>query len=89
MADSFLDLPGLGAASSFLVDDNGTLTSVTSTLGNGNASTCWMVLTNDGRHAFVTEPLSHALSSYRVHHDGNLTLLNANAATLATGDPRD
>ena len=48
-----------------------------------------MEISNDRCYAFATEPVSHSMSSYRVHHDGSLTLLNANAASLGNVDPRD
>ncbi|MGI9071842.1 MAG: lactonase family protein [Bryobacteraceae bacterium] len=89
VADSFLDKPPLAAASSFILSDDGTLTAKTVALGNGNASTCWVVISNDGRFAFVTQPVSQSISSYAIEADGNLSLLNPSAAEVPGGDPRD
>lgn len=89
VADAFLDLSGLAATSSFLLSDLGVLTDKTITLGNGNAAACWTVITNDGRFAFITEPVSRSISSYAIQPDGSLILVNANAALLPGGDPRD
>lgn len=89
VADSFLDLPGLGATSSFLLADNGALTTKTVALGNGNASSCWAVITNDGRFVFITQPVSQSITSYAIQPDGSITLLNPQAAAVRGGDPRD
>ncbi|MGI8960925.1 MAG: lactonase family protein [Bryobacteraceae bacterium] len=89
VADSFLDLPPLAAASSFILSDDGILTAKTVALGNGNASTCWVVISNDGRFAFVTQPVSQSITSYTIEPDGSLSLLNPNAAQVTGGDPRD
>ena len=89
VADSFLDLPGLGATSSFLLADDGSLTAQTVALGNGNASSCWAVITNDGRFVFITQPVSQSITSYAIQPDGSITLLNPAAAEVRGGDPRD
>jgi len=89
LANSFQDLPGLGAASSFLLSANGQLTPKTATLGNGNTSSCWTIITNDGHVAFVTNPVSQAVTSYTIKADGTLSLRNHQAGTLTGGDPRD
>ena len=89
VADSFLDRIGLGAASSFTLSDSGILTDETVALGNGNASSCWVVITNDGRFAFVTQPVSQSITSYAIEPNGTLSLLNPAAAKVTGGDPRD
>lgn len=89
VADSFLDRAGLGAASSFILSDDGVLTDKTVALGNGNASSCWIVISNDGRFVFVTQPVSQSITSYAIEPDGSLSLLNPSAAEVPGGDPRD
>lgn len=89
VADSFLDKPGLGAASSFILSPKGHLTSKTTALGSGNTSSCWTIITNDGHVAFVTNPASQAVSSYTIEADGSLSLRNPTAGSLTGGDPRD
>lgn len=89
IANSFLDLPGLGAASSFVLSAAGSLTPKTQTLGNGNASSCWTLITNNGRVAFTSNPVAKTLSSYNLENDGTLSILNPIAASIPDGDPRD
>ncbi len=90
VSNAFLDLPDLGAASSYIVSANGGVTPVTfPPLGNGETSSCWLVVTNNGRYAITSNPLDDSLTSYTINEDGSLTLLNAEAADVTGGDPRD
>jgi hypothetical protein len=41
------------------------------------ADTCWIALTDDQRHAYVTNAMSNDISSYRVNPDGTMTLLQS------------
>ncbi len=54
----------------------------TPTARNGRSDTCWIVNTDDGKFAFVTNAMSGDISSYRVEPDGTLVLLESVAATL-------
>jgi len=90
VSNAFLDLPDLGAASSFVVSATGGLTPVTfPPLGNGETSSCWLVVTNNGRYAIAANPVDDSLTTYTINEDGSLTLLNAEAADVSGGDPRD
>ncbi len=89
LANAFLDTPGLGAASSFILSSNGQLTQATATLGNGQGASCWTIIANDGRYAYVSNPVSRTIASYTIQDDGSITLLRAVAADLAGADPRD
>lgn len=91
VSNAFLDLPDLGAASSFTISPaDGILTPVTfPPLGNGETSSCWLVVTNNGRYAITANPIDDSLTSYTINQDGSLTLLRAEAGDLTGGDPRD
>lgn len=73
---------GLGAASSFAVPDTGVLVPISGPVNNTRSDTCWLVNTDNGKYAYVTNFQSGDLSSYRVEPDGTLTLLNPIAATV-------
>lgn len=92
VSNAFLDLPGQGSASSFLVASSGAIDPVTSSgsAANGQTASCWLTISNDGRVAFVANPLVDGITSYRISDDGSLSLLDATAGSVAeAGDPRD
>lgn len=90
VSNAFLDLPDLGAASSFIINNAGAIHPVTSPpLGNGETSSCWLVVTNNGRYAITSNPVDDSLTSYTINENGSLSLLNAEAADVTGGDPRD
>jgi 6-phosphogluconolactonase (cycloisomerase 2 family) len=48
---------------------------------NGGTDTCWFVVTDDGRLGFATSFFGEGrISSYEIGEDGDLTLLNGDAA---------
>jgi len=66
-----------GAASSYGVARDGSLTPVSGPVRNNRSDTCWMVLTDNQRYAYVTNAMSNDISSYRVDPDGTMTLLES------------
>ncbi|CAA9524389.1 MAG: hypothetical protein AVDCRST_MAG85-3101 [uncultured Solirubrobacteraceae bacterium] len=68
---------GQGAASSFRIEKDATLTAVSGDVRNTQTDTCWIVLTDNGKYAYVTNAMSNNISSYRVRPDGTMTLLEA------------
>ena len=76
------------AVSTYQLTNQDTLNVVTPSVANGQAASCWISLTGTG-HAFISDTGSGTISSYQVAADGNLTLINAVAATVAGGAPID
>lgn len=72
-----------GAAGSYRINDDGTLTAITDGEFDRQFDTCWVV--NNGRYAFGANYTSGTVSSFRVGSDGQLTLLEQVAGT--TDDP--
>lgn len=72
--------------SSFAIGRDGTLTPITTDLANSQALACWVAIT--GQFAFVSNNGSGTISSYMTDSHGNLTLLNATAASGMAG-PND
>jgi 6-phosphogluconolactonase len=62
-----------GAAGSFRINSDGTLTAITPVMPNTQIDTCW--LENNGRYAYGANYTSGTISSYSIGDDGSLTLL--------------
>jgi 6-phosphogluconolactonase len=78
-----------GALSSYAVSQDGALNAVSESVPDFQTAACWVVITQDGRHAFVSNPGSSSISSYRIGSDGTLTLLDSVAASVvgSAGEP--
>jgi 6-phosphogluconolactonase len=74
-------VPGNGSASSYDVSHSGVLTVVSPSVHDTQSTPCWLVITRNGKFAYVTNTNSSDISSYSVGSHGELTLLNAIAAT--------
>jgi 6-phosphogluconolactonase (cycloisomerase 2 family) len=72
-------LEGQGAASSFKIEKDATLTAVSGNVRNTQTDTCWIVVTENQKYAYVSNAMSNNISSYRVRPDGTMTLLEPNA----------
>jgi len=66
-----------GAAGSYRINHDGTLTAITEAEADHQVDTCWLV--NNGHYAYGANYTSGTVSSFRVHADGRLTLLNPTA----------
>jgi hypothetical protein len=72
---------GAGAVSSFTVSKAGSLSSISSDVGDLGTAACWIALEpTTGKYAYVSNNLSASISSYSVGTNGSLTLLAATAA---------
>jgi 6-phosphogluconolactonase (cycloisomerase 2 family) len=90
VSEAFNARPGLGAASSYTVMANGTTQVISGSVPNMQTDSCWVVITNNGQFAYITNFLSGTISSYTVAANGSLALLNAVAAnTGAMSQPVD
>ncbi|HTP20435.1 MAG TPA: beta-propeller fold lactonase family protein [Solirubrobacteraceae bacterium] len=90
----------VGSTSSYTLSNTGTLTPISTQVASGGRGACWLVVSGDGRYAFVTNTLSSAkavpqdigtgidgVSRYKVAPNGTLSLLGTTNA--GTGDPTD
>ena len=69
-----------GSASSYALRPFGV---VTGALADTQKAACWLVVSRDW--AYVVNAASTSISSYRIAHDGSLTLASAVAATTGAG----
>jgi 6-phosphogluconolactonase (cycloisomerase 2 family) len=73
------------AASSYNVGDDGVLSVISGSVPNSQTASCWVVITNNGKFAFLSNTGSGTISSYRIGSgDGTLTLSNSVAGDTGT-----
>jgi 6-phosphogluconolactonase (cycloisomerase 2 family) len=81
VAESFQGAMGQGAASSYEVPSTGVLVPISGPVRNERSDTCWVVITDNNKYAYVANAQSGDVSSYRVAPDGTLILLAPIAGT--------
>jgi 6-phosphogluconolactonase (cycloisomerase 2 family) len=84
VSEAFGGAPDASALSSLAVGKWGALQVISPSVGTGQTAACWVVVSHDGRFAFVTNTGSSTISSYSIAFDGALQLLESVAST-ATG----
>src|SRR5215470_20167871 len=73
--------PNQSAASSYSASDDGVLSVISVSVPNSQTASCWVVISNSGKLAFVSNTDSGTISSYRINaENGSLALLDAIAA---------
>ena len=91
VSEAFGGMPNQSAASSYSAGDDGVLSVVSSSVANSQTASCWVVITNNGHTAFVSNTGSGTISSYDLtSNNGTLTLVNSVAGdTGANSAPID
>jgi 6-phosphogluconolactonase len=87
VAEAFRAEKGAAAASSYAIEDDGSLVARTSSVGNGRSEICWAVVTPDDRFAFTTNYADGAVSRFAIASDGSLSLEDATAGVSVEGEP--
>ncbi len=77
---------GTSAVSSYTINPDGTLATVSASVPDTGLAACWLVVTGNNRFAYTDNAHGGTVSSYTVGPDGSLTLLQASAATTAAGN---
>lgn len=77
---------GTSAVSSYTINPDGTLATVSGSIPDTQIAACWEVVTDNSRFTYTTNTHSGTVSSYTISHDGSLALLNPVAANTGTGD---
>jgi 6-phosphogluconolactonase len=83
VADAAGGKNGTGAATAYRLSD-GQLRSIDGPVPDHQIAPCWMVITRNGRFAYTSNADSQAISGYRIHSDGSISLLDANGVTGTT-----
>ncbi len=90
VVEAFNAAPGRTAVSSYRLSANGRLTGISRSVRNQQTDGCWVVITKNGRYAYIANFGSGTISSYRVSGNGDLTLIAGNDEFLgATSQPVD
>lgn len=66
VSDDFNDAAGAGALSSYVVSDDGSLHLVSSAVPAHESGACWVVVSKDGRFAYVANTVSSTVSLYGI-----------------------
>lgn len=74
-----------GTASSYVLDRDGSLVSVSRAVDTHQGAPCWLVVTADGRFAYTANAHSGTISGLAVGTDGSLSLLDADGVTATVG----
>jgi 6-phosphogluconolactonase len=76
---------GASTLTSYRLNADASADVISAAVPSGQAAACWVVITRDGRHAYVSNTASGNLSTYRVGSGGVTTLKDAVAATTGDG----
>lgn len=82
--EHFFGAMGAGTASSYQVPDDGVLIPISGPVANTRSDSCWIVVTDNDKYAYVANFQSGDISSYTVAPDGTLALLQPIAAPGVT-----
>jgi 6-phosphogluconolactonase len=85
VAEAFGGAADASAASSYIVDHDG-VSPVSPSVGTGQTSACWAVVTPNGRYLYVTNTGSGSVTGYRIDFDGTIERLDADGRTGVTGE---
>jgi 6-phosphogluconolactonase (cycloisomerase 2 family) len=74
-----------GGASSYRVDDNGSLTPVSPNVVTGQAAACWVGITNSGQYGYVVNTGTGNITGVAIAPDGSIAQLDPDGVTGITG----
>ena len=74
-----------GSASSYGVNDRGTLDPITRSISTEQNAPCWIGVTADGKYAYAINAGSGSITGYAVNDEGVLTQLEGGGGIFVTG----
>jgi 6-phosphogluconolactonase len=86
VSEAFGGAPDASALSSYDIDRDGALATISPSVPTTETAACWVVVTPNGRYAYVTNTGSGSISGYAIDFDGTVELLDADGRTGVTGD---
>jgi 6-phosphogluconolactonase len=86
VSEAFAGVENASATSSYDTGRQGVLTTISASVGTNQSAACWVVVTPNGRFAYVTNTGSGSISGYAIDFDGTIELLDADGRTALTGD---
>jgi len=85
VSEAFGGAPDASAVSSYDLSEDGNLQVISPSVGTNETAACWVVITKNGRFAYVTNTGSATVSGYQINEDGTIALLDADGITATTG----
>src|SRR5262249_10822254 len=86
VSEAFGGAPNQSTVSSYAASEDGILNLISGSVPDFQTAACWVVSTNNGKLAFVSNTGSGTISSYRVGGEGGtLTLVNSVAGDTGSG----
>ncbi len=90
VVEAFNAAEAAAAVSSYRVLPNGNFNVISGSVPNQQTDACWVVITDDGRYAYIANFGSGTISTYRFNVAGQVRLLDGDAAFLgADSQPVD
>lgn len=90
VVESFNAAEAASAVSSYRVFPGGNFNVISGSVPNQQTDACWVVITDDGRYAYIANFGSGTISTYRFNVAGQVSLLDGDAAFLgADSQPVD
>ena len=84
-----LGTAGEGAVTSYRLSGGGLLETISGSVPDSQTAPCWIVITPDGKFAYVANTASGSISAYAVGADGALSLLGDGVAAETPPGPLD
>jgi 6-phosphogluconolactonase len=85
VSEAFGGAVDASAVSSYHVDDDGGVQTITPSVGTTETAACWVAVSPNGRFAYVTNTGSGSVSAYAIDFDGTIELVG-NGRSAVTGD---
>ena len=86
VSEAFMGQPGRSSMSSYRLNEAGGVDLITAAAAApGQTAACWVVVTRDGRFAYISNTGSDTLTGYHVARNGALSLIDADAVSARTG----
>lgn len=86
VSEAFGGAENASATSSYEIDRQGILSTISASVGTNQTANCWVIVTPNGRFAYVSNTGSGSISGYAIDFDGTIELLDADGRTAVTGD---
>ena len=86
VSEAFGGAENASATSSYEIDRQGILSTISASVGTNQSANCWVIVTPNGRFAYVSNTGSGSISGYAIDFDGTIELLDADGRTAGTGD---
>ena len=77
VSEAFGGAPDASAVSSYHVDEDGGVETITPSVGTTETAACWVAVSPNGHFAYVTNTGSGSVSAYAIDFDGTIELVGS------------